>query len=71
LEEKNRLQKVTTQQDDAPDELHTVQPKETLYSIARKYNVTVGQLQEWNKLNTFDLKMGQQIKIKPSQLRAN
>jgi LysM repeat protein len=65
LEEKSRLQKITTQQDDVATQLHTVQPKETLYSIARKYNVTVGQLQEWNKLNTFDLKTGQQIKIKP------
>lgn len=65
LDEKNRLQKTTTLQDDAAPRLHTVQPKETLYSIARKYNVTVVQLQEWNKLNTFDLKTGQQIKIKP------
>jgi LysM repeat protein len=44
--------------------IHTVQPKESLYSIAKKYNVTVEAIREWNKLNTFDLKTGQQIIVK-------
>lgn len=42
---------------------HTVQTKETLYSIARKYNITVEQLKEWNKLTGFDLKIGQELVI--------
>lgn len=40
---------------------HTVEPKEGLYAIARKYNVTVQQLKEWNNLESNDLKIGQEI----------
>jgi len=41
--------------------VHLVGPKEGLYSIARIYNVTVQQLKEWNKLETDNLKIGQEI----------
>lgn len=42
---------------------HTVQTKETLYSIARKYSITVEQLKEWNKMTGYDLKIGQELII--------
>lgn len=42
---------------------HTVQPKETAYSIAKKYGVTVDDLKSWNNLETTDLKIGQELKI--------
>lgn len=42
---------------------HLVQSKETLYSIAKKYNVTVEKLQEWNKLQGYELKIGQTLVI--------
>lgn len=42
---------------------HVVQTKETLYSIAKKYNVTVEKIQEWNKLQGSDLKIGQTLVI--------
>jgi flagellum-specific peptidoglycan hydrolase FlgJ len=48
---------------DATVKLHTVQPKEGLYAIAKKYNVTVQQLKEWNKLDTDSLTIGQQLKV--------
>ncbi|MCW5911583.1 MAG: LysM peptidoglycan-binding domain-containing protein [Cyclobacteriaceae bacterium] len=38
---------------------HTVEAKETLYSIARQYNITVQQLREWNSLTADELKIGQ------------
>jgi LysM repeat protein len=47
----------------APQLLHTVQPKEGLYSISKKYNVTVLQLKEWNKLETDALSIGQQLVV--------
>jgi LysM repeat protein len=63
--EKERLKNTPPPQQNAnPQQIHTVQPKETLYNIAKKYNVTVAQLQEWNKLNNFTLKTGQQIIVK-------
>lgn len=42
---------------------HEVQPKEGLYAIARKYNVTVQELRDWNNLSTDDLKIGQKLII--------
>jgi LysM repeat protein len=43
--------------------LHIVQEKETLYSIAKKYSITVEQLKEWNKLTGDGLKPGQELVI--------
>ena len=40
---------------------HKVEPKEGLYAIARKYQVTVQQLREWNKLESDELKIGQEL----------
>ncbi|HMR56938.1 MAG TPA: LysM peptidoglycan-binding domain-containing protein [Cyclobacteriaceae bacterium] len=40
---------------------HTVAAKETLYSIARQYNVTVQQLREWNSLAADEVKIGQTL----------
>ncbi|MEZ2442141.1 glucosaminidase domain-containing protein [Chitinophaga sp. RCC_12] len=42
---------------------HDVQPKETLYGIAKMYNRSVTQLQEWNNLQGFDIKIGQRLLV--------
>ncbi|NOS92528.1 MAG: LysM peptidoglycan-binding domain-containing protein [Cyclobacteriaceae bacterium] len=42
---------------------HTVAAKETLYSLARQYNVTVQQLKEWNNLTSDELKLGSLIYV--------
>jgi len=42
---------------------HIVQTKETLYSISKKYGVSLEQLKTWNKLDTLDVKIGQQLLI--------
>jgi LysM repeat protein len=44
--------------------LHTVQVKETMYSISKKYSVTPQDVAKWNGLQSMDLKMGQQLRIK-------
>jgi LysM repeat protein len=44
-------------------EIHVVQPKETLYSISKKYEVTPAQLQQWNNLSNADLKQGMELII--------
>ena len=41
----------------------TVQPKEGLYSIAKKYGISVGQIKEWNSLDSNQLHIGQQLVI--------
>jgi LysM repeat protein len=40
-----------------------VQSKETIYSIAKKYNVKIDDIVKWNQLRGYDLKTGQQLKI--------
>lgn len=42
---------------------HQVQSKETLYAIAKRYNVTVEQLRQWNNLESFDIKIGQRLLV--------
>lgn len=44
--------------------VHTVQLKETLYSISKKYSVTPRDVANWNGLQSMDLKIGQQLRIK-------
>ena len=41
--------------------IYAVQPKEGLYTISKKYGVTVAQLKEWNNLTDDNLKVGQQL----------
>lgn len=43
--------------------IHKVKPKETIYSIARKYNVSYGEVVEWNRLTQHSIKIGQSLKI--------
>ncbi len=42
---------------------HTVEAKETLYSIARQYNITMQQLREWNNMTTDEVKIGQSLVV--------
>ena len=46
---------------------HTVSPGETLFAISREYNVTIGELRQWNNFDDLNvLKPGQRIAIKQS-----
>jgi LysM repeat protein len=42
---------------------HVVQAKETLFSLARKYDVGLEQIKAWNRLEGEDLKVGQELVI--------
>lgn len=52
--------------------IHTVEQSETLYAISRKYNVTIDELKEWNKLESNEISIGQQLVVgkgeKPVQM---
>ncbi|MEO1436161.1 MAG: LysM domain-containing protein, partial [Bacteroidota bacterium] len=47
----------------AKPNIHTVQPGDTLYSISRKYNLTVDQLKRKNGLTDNLIKVGQELII--------
>jgi membrane-bound lytic murein transglycosylase D len=42
---------------------HEVKTTDTLYSIARRYGVTIQQLMEWNEKKDFTLAIGEKLKI--------
>jgi len=42
---------------------HIVQPKETLYAIARKYNVEMANIRQWNNLQDDLIRIGQELLI--------
>ncbi len=43
--------------------IHIVQPKETLYSISKKYEVSLNELQLWNQLTSTEVKEGTELII--------
>ncbi|SCC12129.1 Flagellum-specific peptidoglycan hydrolase FlgJ [Chitinophaga costaii] len=43
---------------------HEVTPKETLYGIAQRFNVSIANLQAWNNLQGYDIKIGQRILVR-------
>lgn len=45
---------------------HIVGQRETLYGISKKYNVTVGQIKEWNHLSGNNIHQGQRLSINGS-----
>ncbi|NNC50497.1 MAG: LysM peptidoglycan-binding domain-containing protein [Flaviramulus sp.] len=46
---------------------YTVSKGDTLYSISRKFNMTVKELQNINGLNNTTISIGQELIVKPSQ----
>lgn len=43
--------------------VHTVEAKETLYSISKQYDVSIDQLKAWNSLASNELSLGQVIYV--------
>ena len=46
--------------------IHTVSSSQTLYSISRKYNVSMADIKRWNNLDDVGLSVGQKLIIKPA-----
>jgi len=42
---------------------HVVQPGETVYAISRKYGMTVDEVVDLNGLSSYDLNVGQELKV--------
>ncbi|CAN5918292.1 hypothetical protein BH24BAC1_BH24BAC1_17740 [soil metagenome] len=45
--------------------IHTVATGETIYQISRQYGVTIKEVMEWNKKSDFNVKIGEELTIKP------
>ena len=42
---------------------HEVQPGETMYQVARQYDVSIQDLMEWNQKKSFNLTVGEKLQI--------
>jgi len=51
--------------------VHTVKPKETLYSISKAYGVEPDAIKEWNRISTSILDIGQKLIIYPSGMETS
>ena len=45
-------------------DLHRVKAGETLYGISRHYGITVKELMEWNQKETFELTVGEELRVR-------
>ena len=45
--------------------VHTVAPKETMFSISKLYGISVAQLKDWNKLPGNEISIGQELIVAP------
>jgi flagellum-specific peptidoglycan hydrolase FlgJ len=50
------------------DTMHTIEKGDTLYSLSRKYDMSVDELMQLNNLRSSDLSIGQRIKVKTSKI---
>jgi LysM repeat protein len=49
--------------ENSPDQIHVVTKGDTLYSVAKKYNMTVAELKELNHLYSENLYVGERLKV--------
>lgn len=60
----NLIESQTITEKTVPQELiHEVQANDTLYGIARSYNVTIKELMEWNGKTVFSVTVGEKLKV--------
>ena len=45
--------------------VHEVRASDTLYSVARKYGVSIKELMEWNEKSDFNIHVGEKLKVLP------
>ncbi|TVZ15410.1 flagellum-specific peptidoglycan hydrolase FlgJ [Maribacter sp. MAR_2009_72] len=50
------------------DKVHTVEKGDTLYSLSKKYYMTVSELMQLNNLQSSNLSIGQRIKVKVNNI---
>lgn len=51
----------------ASDLVHEVKSTDTLYSIARKYGVTIKEIMEWNDKKDFSVSIGEKLRVSSAQ----
>lgn len=65
VDEKERQRAIEAAETARQPVFHVVERGEALELIARQYNVTVEQLQDWNDLDSPRIRVGQRLLVKP------
>lgn len=52
---------------EAGKKMHTVEPRQTLFAVARLYNVSTNELKKWNNLTSDNLREGQTLLVAPNE----
>ncbi|MEJ7625267.1 MAG: glucosaminidase domain-containing protein [Ferruginibacter sp.] len=55
--------KISFKEENGNRKIHTILKGENLYAVSKKYQVSVDEIKEWNKLLSEDLRIGQKIII--------
>lgn len=63
LVESDKTEKPTKVIQSGNENIHLVQPGETLYSISKKYDVKLKELRKWNNLDDNSITPGMQLKL--------
>lgn len=61
------LQPTLTKESSPKEIIHQVKTSDTLYSVARQYNVTIKELMDWNQKKDLTLAVGENLKILKKQ----
>lgn len=58
------VEQVNTNTNIAPSQYHVVEKGDTLFSVSRKYSVSVGAIKELNGMTSNEIKIGQRLQVK-------
>ena len=47
------------------ENIHVVEKGDTLFNISKRYNVTIDDIQRWNNITNYNIKIGQKLIIQP------
>ena len=63
LEPQNASESINTRAINAKNRIYVVVPGDTLYSLSKRFGLTVDQIMEHNKLESIDLSIGQELRL--------
>ncbi|WP_255066087.1 LysM peptidoglycan-binding domain-containing protein [Lacihabitans sp. LS3-19] len=70
-EEQTKTAPIVKENNTSSAKFHTVGSGETLYSISKKYGVTVSQIKAWNDLSSNSISLGEKLKVSAGSTYSN
>lgn len=64
-------ERTVKQQPKEGEKIHVIQPKETIYSLSRKYDVSIRDIKKWNNMESNLLEVGQKLIVGKASAKAD